>query len=155
MPTPTDSTPAPTVTPVATTTDSPRAAVIGPPISISPPITTLPPISIPPISIPPISTSTALSPSNPKVTTTAPTSSISVTVPNTSGQVTLSLVVTDNLGVVSQPSTITINIQSAPVAILTAASDTVAAGGPIQLSGAQSTSSGSIASYTFALVTPT
>jgi hypothetical protein len=154
MPTPTDSTPAPAITPVAATGASPKAAVTVPPVSISPPITTLPPV----ITIPPIGglpTPTALSPGNPKVTTTAPTSSISVTVPNTSGQVTLSLVVTDNLGVVSQPSTVTINIQSAPVAVLTAASDTVAAGGPIQLSGAQSTSSGSIASYTFSLVVPT
>ena len=154
MPTPTDSTPAPVVTPVTATGDSPRAAIIAPPVSISPPIITLPPI----ITIPPIGglpTSTPLSPTNPKVTTTAPTSSISVTVPSTSGQVTLSLVVTDNLGVVSQPSTITINIQSAPVAVLRAASDTVAAGAPIQLSGADSTSSGSIASYTFSLVVPT
>ncbi len=100
------------------------------------------------------SSSTALSPTNPKVTTTAPTSSVAVTVPNTSGTVTFSLVVTDNLGVASAPATITVNIQSSPVAVLKADSTTVPAGGAIKLSGTGSTSSGSIASYTFSLVTP-
>ncbi len=94
----------------------------------------------------------ALSPSHPGATTTAPTSSVEVTVPNTSGPVVFSLVVTDNLGVKSSPAYATVNIQSPPVATLVATPATVTAGGAITLSGSGSTSSGSIASYTFSLV---
>ncbi len=93
-----------------------------------------------------------LSPSQPSTTTTAPTSTIEVTVPNKSGPVVFSLVVTDNLGVKSQPAYATVNIQSPPVAVLVATPATVTTGGAITLSGAGSTSSGSIASYTFSLV---
>ncbi len=109
-----------------------------------------------PIHIPilPVSTSTPLSPTSPTVTTTAPTSSVSVTVPNTSGTVTFSLVVTDNLGVQSAPAFATVTIQGAPVAVIAATPAVVADGGAIELSGAGSTSAGSIASYTFALVPP-
>ena len=94
----------------------------------------------------------ALSPSQPSTTSAAPTSSVEVTVPNKSGPVVFSLVVTDNLGVKSQPAYATVNIQSPPVAVLVATPATVTAGGAITLSGAGSTSSGSIASYTFSLV---
>ncbi len=93
-----------------------------------------------------------LSPAQPSTTTTAPTSSVDVTVPNKSGPVVFSLVVTDNLGVKSQPAYATVNIQSPPVAVLVAAPATVTTGGAITLSGSGSTSSGSIASYTFSLV---
>jgi len=108
-----------------------------------------------PIPIPiPILVSTPLSPASPTVTTTAPTSSVLVTVPNTSGTVTFSLVVTDNLGVESAPAFATVTIQGAPVAVIAATPETVAVGGRIDLSGVGSTSAGSIASYTFALVPP-
>jgi len=83
-----------------------------------------------------------------------PTSSVTVIVPNTTGTVTFSLVVTDNLGVQSQPARATVTIQGAPVAVLTATPPAVTEGGAIELSGAGSTSSGSISSYTFALVPP-
>jgi hypothetical protein len=76
-------------------------------------------------------------------------------VPNTSGTVTFSLVVTDNLGVKSAPVFTTVTIQGAPIGEISATPTVVAAGGPIALSGQGSTSSGSIASYTFALVPPT
>lgn len=120
-------------------------------VPIVSPITPVGPIHIP---IPPVTTSTPLSPASPTVTTTAPTSSVSVTVPNTSGTVTFSLVVTDNLGVQSAPAFATVTIQGAPVAVIAATPETIAVGGAIDLSGAGSTSAGSIASYTFALVPP-
>jgi hypothetical protein len=116
------------------------------------PVTPINPIPIP--VRPPILVSTPLSPTSPTVTTTAPTSSVSVTVPNTSGTVTFSLVVTDNLGVQSAPAFATVTIQGAPVAVIAATPSTVAAGGAIELSGSGSTSSGSIASYTFTLAPP-
>jgi hypothetical protein len=94
----------------------------------------------------------ALSSSQPSTTTNAPASSVQVTVPNKSGPAVFSLVVTDNLGVKSAPAYATVNIQSPPVAVLTASPATVTAGGAITLSGAGSTSSGSIVSYTFSLV---
>ena len=93
-----------------------------------------------------------LSPSQPSVTTNAPMSSVEVSVPNKSGPVVFSLVVTDNLGVKSQPAYATVTIQSPPVAVLAASPATVTAGGKITLSGAGSTTSGSLASYTFSLV---
>jgi hypothetical protein len=128
---------------------NPEAAavpVVGPTNPIGP---------IPPIHFPlPGGTTTPLSPTNPSVTTTAPTASVAVTVPNTSGTVTFSLVVTDNLGVQSAPAFATVTIQGAPVAVIAATPATVAAGGAIELAGTGSTSSGSIASYTFALVPP-
>lgn len=94
----------------------------------------------------------ALSSSQPSTTINAPASSVQVTVPNKSGPAVFSLVVTDNLGVKSAPAYATVNIQSPPVAVLTANPATVTAGGAITLSGAGSTSSGSIVSYTFSLV---
>jgi hypothetical protein len=101
------------------------------------------------------STPVALSASNPSVTTTAPTSSVAVTVPNTTGTVTFSLVVTDNLGVKSQtPATVKVTIQAPPNAVIAANPLTVTENGTITLSGSGSTSSGSIASYTFSLVPP-
>lgn len=142
----------------ATVTQLPTAATAAGTTPVTLPISTVPVTTLPttPVNtVPGAGSATALSPSNPKITTTAPTSSVSVTVPNTSGQVTFSLVVTDNLGVVSPPSTVTVTIQSPPTAVLKAGSATTAAGGVIQLSGAGSTSSGSIASYTFSLVNPT
>jgi hypothetical protein len=68
--------------------------------------------------------------------------------------VTFSLVVTDNLGVKSPPATATVNIQAAPTARLTATPNTVTPGGAIELSGSGSSSSGSIASYTFTVENP-
>jgi hypothetical protein len=106
-----------------------------------------------PIHLPGV-TPTELTSANPTVSTTAPASSVSVTVPNTSGTVTFSLVVTDNLGVKSAPAYATVTIQGAPVAVLAATPTTVAAGQAIDLSGSGSTSTGSIASYTFSLVPP-
>jgi hypothetical protein len=94
----------------------------------------------------------ALSSSQTTTTINAPASSVQVTVPNKSGPAVFSLVVTDNLGVKSAPAYATVNIQSPPVAVLTATPATVTAGGAITLSGAGSTSSGSIVSYTFSLV---
>jgi hypothetical protein len=100
-------------------------------------------------------TPVALSASSPSTTTTAPTSSVAVTVPNTTGKVTFSLVVTDNLGVKSQPVTATVTIQAPPTAVLTANPTTASENGTITLSGSGSTSSGNIASYTFSFVPPT
>lgn len=95
-----------------------------------------------------------LTAANPSTTTTAPTSSVAVTVPGITGTVTFSLVVTDNLGVASQPAFATVTIQGAPIAALAATPASVAEGGTIELSGADSTSAGSIASYNFSLVPP-
>ena len=105
-----------------------------------------------PLPVFPTPTAVELTPANPTATVNAPVSSISVTVPNTSGTVTFSLVVTDNLGVESAPAFATVSIQAPPVAVLTATPPTVQEGGVIQLSGAGSNSSGSIAKYTFALL---
>jgi hypothetical protein len=96
-----------------------------------------------------------LSPANPTATVAAPASSVSVTVPATAGTVTFSLVVTDNLGVESAPAFATVSIQAPPVAVLGATPSSVPAGGVIQLSGAGSTSSGSIAKFTFSLLPAT
>ncbi len=113
-------------------------------------------IIIPPIPTPapsgPGSATVALSSANPSTTVTAPTSKVSVTVPNTSGTVTFSLVVTDNMGLESQPAFATVSIQGPPIAVLTATPTIVALGSAIELSGAGSTSPGSIASYKFSLV---
>jgi hypothetical protein len=54
----------------------------------------------------------------------------------------------------STPAFATVTIQEAPVAILKATPPTVSRGGAIQLVGDASSSSGSIASYTFSLVPP-
>jgi hypothetical protein len=105
-----------------------------------------------PLPVFPTPTAVELTPANPTATVNAPGSSISVTVPNTSGTVTFSLVVTDNLGVESAPAFATVSIQAPPVAVITATPPTVQAGGVIQLSGAGSSSTGSIAKYTFALL---
>jgi hypothetical protein len=105
-----------------------------------------------PVPAPPSTTPIALSAANPSTTATAPASSVTVTVPNLTGPVTFSLVVTDNLGVESPAAYATVHIQSPPTAVLTATPATVTEGGAIVLSGAGSTSAGSIASYKFSLV---
>jgi len=93
-------------------------------------------------------------------TTTFPVSgsgsTATVTVPNKSGTVTFQLVVTDNLGQQSAPATVTVTIQGAPVANITATPNPVKAGAPITLSGAGSTavSPGTLTNFTFSLVTP-
>lgn len=113
----------------------------------------LAPNAIQPIPVFPGSeTVVALTPANPTTTVSAPASSVAVTVPNASGTVTFSLVVTDNLGVASPPVYASVSVQGPPVAMLTATPATVTQGGRIELAGAGSTSSGSIASYTFSLV---
>ncbi|HUK46828.1 MAG TPA: hypothetical protein VLW06_04515 [Terriglobales bacterium] len=143
-------------TPPAPRTDAVTAPTAGTPVTAPvTPITPITPAPIPPVSVSPGGTTsgttpTPLSPSSPSVSTTSPT--VAVTVPDTSGQVTFSLVVTDNLGVQSQPATVTVNIQSPPVAVLTTSTPAVSAGGPIELSGSGSSSSGNITNYTFSLV---
>ena len=92
---------------------------------------------------------TPLTPSNPSISGTA--SSVLVTVPNTTGQVRFSLVVTDNLGVASQPAFATVTIQAPPIVALTATPGTVTEGGTITLTG-QPTTSGTITSFKFSLV---
>jgi hypothetical protein len=139
--------------------DAAVSPIVGPPTPIINPIPIPSPVPIPipipiPVPIPPVTNATPLSPSNPSVTTAAPTSRVSVTVPNSSGSVTFSLVVTEYLGVKSSPALATVTIQGAPVAVIAATPSTVAPGGAIQLAGGGSTSSGSIASYTFSLVPP-
>src|SRR6266702_2214085 len=134
-----------------------KGPIVGPvsPVDpVKPPVG--PPIGpVPPIHFPPAAGTTPLSPSNPSVTTNAPTSSVAVTVPNTSGTVTFSLVVTDNLGVQSAPAFVTVTIQGAPVAVISTKPTTIGPGGAIELIGDGSKTSGTIASYTFSLVTPT
>ncbi|MGA3132226.1 MAG: hypothetical protein ABSD59_15575 [Terracidiphilus sp.] len=93
-----------------------------------------------------------LSASSPSTTTTAPTSSVEVTVPNVAGSVKFSLVVTDNLGQKSAAAVAEVTIQAPPTAVLSATPAVVAENGTITLSGATSTSSGSIASYDFSYV---
>lgn len=105
-----------------------------------------------PATTPAPSTPVQLTPASPSTTVTAPTSSVEVTVPNATGTVRFQLVVTDNLGQQSAPAYATVSLQGPPVAVLTATPGTVQAGGAIQLSGAGSTTGGSIASYTFSLV---
>ncbi len=102
---------------------------------------------------PPQPAPTALTPQNPSVS--GANATVLVTVPNTSGTVTFSLVVTDDLGVTSKPATVTVNIQGPPLAVLTTPQPKVTAGSPIQLSGANSTSTGTIRTFTFSLVPPT
>lgn len=121
------------------------------------PIGPITPTPIPPHPVPtPVPPSpgapVALTPAKPSVTTNAPTSSVAVTVPKTTGKVTFALVVTDNLGVESAPAYVTVTIQGAPVAHLTAKPTTVGENGTIELSGGGSKSSGKIANYKFSLV---
>ena len=97
-------------------------------------------------------TTVTLTPTSPSTTTTAPTSSVPVVVPGTTGTLKFSLVVTDNLGVQSQPAYATVTVQGPPVAVLAATPSPITEGGTITLSGAQSTSSGSIAKYEFSFV---
>jgi hypothetical protein len=155
-------TPEPVVTPSASGIFTPAATTPAATLPVSlptAPIGTLPIGSIPVGTIPIGTTGTnspiPLSPTSPS--TPAPNTSPTalVTVPNTAGQVTFSLVVTDNLNTRSQPAFATVTIQSAPVAVITATPQTVSPGGAIQLSGANSTSSGTITNYTFSLVPPT
>ena len=86
------------------------------------------------------------------ITTTAPTSSVAVTVPNTGGVVNFNLVVTDNLGQQSTAAVASVTIQGPPTAVLNASPSPVVSGGAITLDGSKSTTSGSIASYTFTFV---
>lgn len=145
----------PSTPPENPNTATPDASTSG---GATAPTPVVPPVPIPvPIPIPtpgPVGAPVALTPSNPSTTTNAPASTVAVTVPNTTGTVTFSLVVTDNLGVQSAPAFATVTIQGPPVAVLTAAPTTLAEGGTIELTGAKSTSSGSIASYKFSLVPP-
>ncbi len=138
----------PAATLAATTAANPAAPIASAPVTTAPVVTT--PIVTPPIVA--IPAPTPLSPSNPSISTTS--SSVSVTVPNTSGSVTFQLVVTDNLGQVSAPSTLTVSIQGTPLATLTTPSPVVKPGAAISLSGAGSTSTGTITNFTFSLVTP-
>jgi hypothetical protein len=64
------------------------------------------------------------------------------------------LTVTDNLGVVSAPSMVSVTVQQTPVAVLVGPS-TVEAGQSIPLSAAHSTPAGQIASYHWQLVPET
>ena len=124
---------------------TPEASPIQPAAIITPT-----PIPIPIVnpSTPPV----ALSPTNPSVTTPSP--NITVSVPATSGPVTFQLVVTDNLGNQSAPATITIEIQPAPIAVLSTSTPSVRAGSPIELSAANSAAAapGTITSYRYTLV---
>ena len=105
---------------------------------------------VPPVIVltPPV----ALSPTNPSVTTPSP--NVTVSVPATSGSVTFELVVTDNLGNQSAPATITVEVQPAPVAVLSTSTPSVRAGAPIELSGVNSVAAtpGTITSYRYTLV---
>jgi len=107
------------------------------------------PIPIPP---PPSTPPVALSPTNPSITTPSP--NIAITVPATSGPVTFQLVVTDNLGNQSAPASITIEIQPAPIAVLSTSTPSVRAGSPIELSAANSAAQapGTITSYRYTLI---
>jgi hypothetical protein len=142
-------TPAPLVTPIIT----PPVTTGGTPAA-TPPATT-PPAPPPPATIPTFALSPA-SPSTPQPVPPAVSPSVvQVTVPNTSGQVTFSLVVTDNLGQQSQNKpTVTVTIQPPPVAALTGPTTPVPAGSPIQLSGTGSTPLANIKTFTFSLVPP-
>jgi hypothetical protein len=137
-------TPAPTVTPVIT----PPVITGGTPTA-TPPATT-PPTTIPTFPLSPASPSTPL-----PVPPAGSPSVVQVTVPNTSGQVTFSLVVTDNLNQQSQnKATVSVTIQPPPVAAITTPQVVVPAGTPIQLSGTGSTPLGNIKTFTFSLVPP-
>ena len=112
------------------------------------------PATISPI-VPPVLPTTppiALSSTNPSVTTPSP--NITVSVPATIGPVTFQLVVTDNLGNQSAPATVTIEIQPAPVAVLSTSTPSVRAGSPIELSAVSSTAAapGTITSYRCMLI---
>jgi hypothetical protein len=98
--------------------------------------------------------STELTAASPTITSATPT--VEVTVPNTSGTVTFQLVVTDNLGTKSAPATISVEIQAAPKAELSATPTVIAAGGTITLSGTGSAAvaPGTIANYTFTVENP-
>jgi len=84
---------------------------------------------------------------------------VSVTVPNTSGTVTFQLIVTDNLGQASAPSTATVTIQGAPTANLSVSAQgvnpsksiTVKPGETITLSstGSAAAAPGTLSSYQF------
>ncbi len=79
------------------------------------------------------------------------TSTLAVSVPNGVGVLTFQLVVTDNLGQQSAPAVATVTVQGPPIAVLAATPSQVAQGGAITLDGSKSTSTGTIASYSFTL----
>jgi hypothetical protein len=77
-----------------------------------------------------------------------------VTVAATSGTVTFQLVVYDDFNTPSAPVTATVTIQAVPTAVLAATPAIVGPGGTITLSGAGSTTTGSISKYAYSLVSP-
>lgn len=144
---------------IATMEPTPYASVFTGTSQPTPEPTTLQPAGIvtptpipPPIPTPTPASAIALSPTNPSITTPSP--NITVSVPATSGPVTFSLVVTDNLGNQSAPALITIEIQPAPVAVLSTSTPSVRAGAPIELSATSSVAAapGTITSYRYTLV---
>lgn len=147
-----DSTDTPT-----TSTETTATPVTAPVIAPVTPIAPITPVKLPVSTVTSGATTTSvpLSTSSPSTSTTAPTSSVAVTVPGVTGSVRFSLVVTDNLGVQSEAAYATVTIQGPPTAVLTATPATVAEDGTITLSGAGSTSSGTITNYTFSLAPAT
>ena len=144
----------PAASPDAVVTDAPvtTTATRTAPVTAPIPIPTLP-ITAPtvPVIAPTATTTVSLSTASPSTTTNAPTSSVSVDVPGETGSLRFSLVVTDNLGQQSAPAYVTVNVQGLPIANITAAPTTIVEGGPVELSGAGSTSSGSIENSKFSL----
>jgi hypothetical protein len=98
--------------------------------------------------------STELTAANPTISSAEPT--VQVTVPNTSGTVTFQLVVTDNLGTKSEPVTVSVEIQAAPVGRLSANPVVVPAGGTITLSGEGSSAvaPGTLTDFSFTVENP-
>ena len=137
--------PADATTGTPVTAGGPTAAPTPAPAPILIPVVPVAPVT--PIATTVISLSTA----SPSTSTTAPTSSVSVNVPGTTGSIRFSLVVTDNLGQESAPAYVTVAVQNLPIANITASPMTIVEGGAVELSGAASTSTGTIASYTFSL----
>lgn len=141
------------------TTTTPVTAPILAPITPIAPIT---PVKLPINTVTSGATTTTvpLSTTSPSTSTSSSSgapapSTVAVTVPGVTGSVRFSLVVTDNLGVQSEAAYATVTIQGPPVAALTATPSPVAENGTITLSGAGSTSSGTITKYTFSLAPAT
>jgi hypothetical protein len=61
-------------------------------------------------------------------------------------------VVTDNLGQQSAPAFVTVTVQGPPVANITATPATILEGGAVELSGAGSTSTGTLTNFKFSFV---
>jgi hypothetical protein len=147
MPTP------PKIKPEAVIPTTPIAAPVVPPVAAPvAPIGTVPvtPIGTIPVTGIPVTGAAGTLP----VSSASPTTTI--TVPNQSGTVVIQLVVTDDLGQQSAPSTVTITIQGGPTALLTASATVIKPGEAITLSGAGSSAvaPGTITNYAFS-VSPT